>query len=249
MLAGPSAEKSSGVDPHAPDPASIRGLPVYPNSSPKGMISPPKVQGVPMALSWFETRDPVESVLAFYDNYLTLAEIHHATHMFHANAGYSGWLEAKFAPTKEGFIPVGYDAGYILDGVMHVATALRQGDKTVVLLSAMEPVAVLRAQAPQLPPGLVLPPSATKPQVFELGETPGARIAVHARVAGGALADAVLFYERHFKEGNWVVSESRTVSERSATMTATRGNDVQMISLQAGSDGVSLLLHSLHSEP
>jgi hypothetical protein len=225
-------------DPLAPDPASLRGIPDYPNAKPRGMVSPPSIQGVPMALSWFQTADSVETVVRYYDEYFRLLKLMHTTHVFHEGLGYSAWLEHSMVP----------DASFG-GGTLHMVTAMRQGQETVVVFSATNPLAVLSAQAPQLPAGLALPPGASAPQVFELGETKGARLAIHSLVEGGTLKDVMAFYERSFVAGGWAVTAKQVEVDRAATFTATRGRMVQMVSLGVRPGAVDVLLSTQASGP
>lgn len=229
----PDPRRVDAGDPFAPDPASIRGIPDYPNAKPRGMVAPPRVQGVPMALSWFETGDSVRDVVQFYDEYFRLAGILRVSRVFHDGLGYSGWLEEDPSP----------DAGFGA-GVMHMVSAFRNGDRTLVVFSATNPRAILDAQAPELPPGLALPPQATRPQVLELGEIPGARLAVHAAVPGGKLAEVVAFYERSLAAGGWSVTERTREGESSASFTASRGDTLQTVSLDARPEGVAVFLNA-----
>jgi predicted enzyme related to lactoylglutathione lyase len=223
-------KRAPGEDPFTPEPASVRGIPAYPNGKPRRMVAPPTIQGVPMALSWFETTDAVEAVVAYYDEYFRLLKIHHTSHLFSEGAGYSAWLEHDDDP----------DAG-LGEGVLHMVSAVRQGQKTVVFLSATNPMAVLQANAPQLPPGVVLPPGSSAPSVFELGEARGARLTVHASVREGTVESVGAFYETVFREAGWTITEHTAEAGR-AQITARRGGELQTVSLAHDGQRFDLLL-------
>lgn len=243
----PARRADAGDDPFAADPASIRGIPPFPNASPRAILLPPAVQGVPMAMSWFETDEPVEYIVRYYDEFFRLMNVTPMSHVFHEGLGYSGWLESP-GPSDAGTLE---DLmGEMGEGTMHMVSAIRNGDRTLVVLSASNPQAVLDAQAPQLPPGLALPPSATAPQVLELGETRGARLSVHALASGATLPDVAAFYQRSFAAGAWTVIERGGDEQRRLELTATRGEAAQTVTLTTVDKGVSVLIaaHGLESK-
>jgi hypothetical protein len=228
---GTEMEPRSKTNPMAPDPAALFGIPPYPNAAPRKLASSPKGQGVPMAINWFTTRDSVENVLAYYDEFFTLLKLLHSKHLYGPNSGYVGWLEHDQNP----------DAGSG-EGVMHMVSAIRQGNETLVLLSATDPLRMLSAAAPELPPGVVLPPDAKTPRVFDLGEGRMSRLSIHTSVLHGDLAETLAFYDRHFQQGEWTVIERSTADTR-ATLSARRKSVVQSIVLTRTGAGVQVMLN------
>lgn len=225
------------VDPHVkgdwgrPDPAALAGIPPYPNGDPRKLSSAPKGQGVPMAINWFSTPDSVETVVTYYSTYFSLLNQVHASHLYSANSGYVAWL-------AEGMTP---DAGPG-EGVLHMVSAIRQGEQTLVFLSATDPLRMVSAAAPELPPGVVLPPNASTPRVFELGEGRMMRVTLYSTVNGASLVDATDFYTRAFGQGAWTVVERNSADTR-ASLSVRRESTQQLVTLTKNGPSVDVMIN------
>lgn len=131
-LPPPSPEPREVVDPEQPR---------YPGSElPSSMAESVKVQGVPMALSHFSTKDSVTAVLAHY-NELFLSK------------GYT--VRKGTHPGGIGYLSYVAPGG----GPFRTVTAMPDGDQTLVYFSTTDPRALLGAAA-QVPADIPLPDGA-----------------------------------------------------------------------------------------
>lgn len=218
------------VDPYAPDPAVLGAIPVYPGSKPRDLMRRPRTQGVPMAIAWLTTPDPVEDVVRFYDAAFWRAHLMHETHRYGANSAYVAWFEEDKGP----------DAG-LMEGTLHMVSVLRQNGETVVLLSNTDPRAIMSAKPPQPPPGVVFPPGAGRAQLFELGEGPGSRVNIHAPVVMGNLATVRDFYRKHYSQAPWQLTADRD-TESGATLEARRPGEEHIVSLVKREDRINIIV-------
>lgn len=216
-------------DPLAPDPRSLRGIPAYPNSRPQMVASHPAVEGSALAVSWFTTPDSLTQVLRFYDTAFEKLGVVHVTHAFNQRMGYAAWLEAP-AP----------DAGFG-EGTLHMVSVAQQPRESLVFLSSSNPLELMQAQAPQLPPGMSLPPIARRPHVVDLSEEGMTRLNVFSEVPGTPREELEQFYVRAFQQGGWDVPE-RNVGPDRTSLTATRGGVTQNVLISQSNGGSQLLL-------
>ena len=218
-------------DPFAPDPKLLAALPPFPGAHPRDLFRGSAIQGVPMSIAWFATVEPVESVLTYYDTFYKEQELDHQTHRYGPNSGYVAWLEE---PEDD------EDAGPG-EGLLHMISAVRQGQETLVFLSETNPLAILSANTPQLPPGVVLPDGARRPRIFDLGESMGSTLSIHSRVEAAELQTIRGFYQAHFARGGWVVATSDPVGD-TWSLTAMRNHERQVVSLVQRTGGVDLVI-------
>lgn len=227
-MGAPLEPRRSSADPMAPDPASLRGLPAYPGALPRRMMTTPRGQGIPMAVSWFQTFDTAEQVLSYYEKRFNQDQIPAVSGRYTPNQGYVAWLERPKV-----------DDGGLPEGVLHMVSAIQQGKQTTVLLSASEPQRMLQA-APQLPEGVVLPPGAGQPFVMEQSELGLERQSIFAKVNSSA-DQVVSFYEARYGEAGWKVHE-RADGDKRRSIVFTRGDRTQMIVAEQEGEGAELLI-------
>ncbi|MEW5740090.1 MAG: hypothetical protein AB1938_14250 [Myxococcota bacterium] len=225
----PLGDPVSTEDPMAPDPQSLRGIPPYPHAAPRKLISRPRVQSVPMSVSWFQTDDSPDAVLSFYERAFASSNTQYVSHRYNERLGYVAFLERLG----------GKDAG-VAHGIMHMVTASKEGSKTVVLLSASRPDLLMEAR-PTLPEGIALPPATRSPQVIQMGEGPGTREVVYARTLNTPPADAVAFFDAQLKQAGWDVVDEATGSNR-RSLVGKRGGTTVVVNAQADGVDSSLIL-------
>ncbi|MCC6334742.1 MAG: hypothetical protein IT380_12255 [Myxococcales bacterium] len=219
----PLGAPSESVDPMAPDPQSLRGIPPYPGAAPRKVMTQPTVQSVPMSVSWFQTQDSPDAVLSFYEKAFAAKSMLYTSHRYNHRLGYVAWLERLG----------GKDAG-AAHGIMHMISASLEGSKTVVLLSASRPDLMMEAR-PKLPEGITLPEATEAPQVIQMGEGVGTREVVYARTLNKPPSEAVSFFDAQLKKGGWEVVEEATGGDQRALVGKRAGSTV-VVNAQA--DGV-----------
>ena len=148
-------ESGETHDVTTPDPESLRGLPVFPGSDPRKLVGVP---GTQMNVSWFSTDTPFSEVMGFYRDAFEKAGLVSVGHAFNEGEGYVAWLERD---------PWDPDAGVRLpDGILHMATVIRESDQTIVLLSATRPTAVVDS-ANVRPAWFIEMPGASEPRFID----------------------------------------------------------------------------------
>ena len=201
--------KRLSLDVTAPPAAALEGLPEYPGAMPRRVAEKMSGQGGQMAVAWFSTSDSVDQVLSFYERAFARAGHVYAVHRFNARTGYAGWMQ----PDRAGAYA---DAGLaMLDGVMHVASVLREGHTTVVLLSAARPTSLMGDNA-RMPAGLTLPPWADPPQVFDIGEGALSQATVFSEVKGHAAEEVDQWLRTHLKQQGWEIADHASGEKRTA---------------------------------
>jgi len=229
-LAVPAA---ASRDPMAPDPQSLKGLPPYPGAAPRRLMTNPKGQGVPMAVSWFSTRDSAETVLRFYERRFAESEVMAVSHRYNPRQGYVAWMEEP---------PLDWDAGLPMDlpnGVLHMVSALEEGSQTMVLVSASRPQNVLAARPP-LPAGVAVPPGSAQPFVVEMNETGLQRQSIYVSVKM-SMDDAVKYYEEYFRTQGYAITD-RADSAVRRSLVAGRGDQLQVVVVKKEQEGAQLLI-------
>jgi hypothetical protein len=227
--ATPLGAPQSSEDPMAPDPQSLRGIPPYPHAAPRKMMTKPKVQNVPMSVSWFQTDDSPDAVLSFYERAFASANVEYTSHRYNQRLGYVAWLERLG----------GMDAG-VAHGILHMISASKEGSRTVVLLSASRPDLLMEA-VPELPEGIILPPSTSSPQVIQMGEGAGTREVVYARTLNTPTADVVAYFDAQLKQAGWeVVDEAAGPNQRS--LVGKRAGTTLVVNVQADGVDSSIIL-------
>lgn len=232
----PLGNASESVDPMAPDPQSLRGLPPYPNAAPRKMMSGAAVQQVPMAVSWFQTEDSPDAVLSFYEKTFSAKNQEYVSHRYSERIGYVAWLERLG----------GMDAG-IAHGIMHMVSASKEGSRTVVLLSASRPDMLMEAQ-PKLPEGIVLPEATEPPQVVQMAEGAGTREVVYARTLNQPPSDVVDFFDTQLKKSGWDVVEEAAGTDQRA-LVGKRGGTTVVVNAQADGVHSNLILTFSRQQP
>jgi hypothetical protein len=236
---GAPMARGKEADPFAPDPRVMGPFPSYPGTKARQLSSTSKAQGVPMSIAWLQTADSIEQVIGFYDARLAEQHVRHVAHRFNDASGYVAFREETALP----------DGGFD-QGELHMVSAVRQGKQSIVFFSLNRPEDVLHAQAPQLPPGVVLPPNSSPPQLFELGEGGLSRTTIRARAFGASVSEARDFFKTHFQEGGWVLTRE-VIDGEGASLTAHRGRTQQLVMLGASAGAVDVLvsLDELPSTP
>ncbi len=140
----------------APEPASLKGIPPYPNAAPRKLMSRPRVSGAVMSISWFSTKDSTEDVRRFYFEAFQKAGHTPVSHVFEDGTGYVGWMDND------------RDGG-LADGTLHMLTLVPNKRDTTVLVSSSRPSDMDSAQS-DVGDDFYLPPSATSPQALAMEE-------------------------------------------------------------------------------
>lgn len=216
----------------AVDPRLLAALPAFPNAKPRDLFQGELIKGAPMSVAWFSTPETVDSVLEYYDEYFRLSGQEHRKHKYGPSSGYVAWFEEDEA----------LDAGPG-EGVMHLISALRQGDETVVLLSETNPLAVLEAAPQPLPEGVHLPPNASRPMVLNL-ET---GLSIHSRLAPARLEDVSAEYLGQLSTGGWKTT-APTARADSWSVSAQRPGEEQVVSLVRRNAGVDIVITSRRTD-
>ena len=219
----PLGEAASSEDPMAPDPQSLRGIPAYPNAYPRRLMNNPSVQGVRMSVSWFETLDSPDAVLSFYERQYAGQNREYVSHRYNERLGFVAFLERLG----------GVDAG-LAHGIMHMVSASKEGQKTVVLLSASRPDMLMEAE-PALPEGVKLPEATEAPQLVQMGEVMGSREVVLARTLNKSPSDVVEFFAAQLKQAGWQVMDEAAGPEQKS-LVGKRGRTTLVVN--ASPDGV-----------
>lgn len=216
-------------DPFAPDPRALAGIPPYPGAVPRALISgSPRVQDVIMAVAWFETDDSPNTVVSFYEQAFAQAQLVYVAHRESERLGYAAYVN----PTKD---------GRITRAVVHMVTAVTQGSKTLVLISASSPGLMLENQA-NLPLGVDFPPGTTGKQVVDLTEFGQARQTAFGRVENRSAQDLVEWYGKHFAALGWELVEKNLDNSEQFSMTARGGAASQVVMLRPGQGGVDVVI-------
>lgn len=212
----PMGQALAQRDPMEPDPASLEGVPPYPQAAPRKLTSQSVVSGMPMNVAWFSTHDSAQQVLAFYEKAFVADDRAVVSHRYSDAIGYVGWVEA----THES---------------LHMVSVVRQGDETVVLISRTDPQQFFDKPR-QLPNGVLLPPGAEPPQIIELSELSLDRRTIYARAPNLEPAAAKAFFVRELPKLNW------SVSEDDDGLVAKKENSTQVIGLAAQGEGTRILI-------
>lgn len=201
----------------SPDPASIAGIPPYPGVYPRAMTRRANAMGSPMSISWFSTGDSTETVLKYYERAFRAEGRRPFTHR-RGEMGYVAWLDAH------------HDGG-LAGGVLHMVSAMKQFNQTIVLVSASRPDMAMNS-SPRLPEGFTLPPSATQPQIVQMGEGPASNEVAYSRAVNQSPGAVVEFFARQFKERGFDVLEQSQTPEQGG-ISATKGSITIVVAVRA----------------
>lgn len=208
-LESPTPERSMSVDPTAPPREALIGMPTYPGAVPHRVAETMRGQGGKMAVAWFSTPDSVQQVLEFYEATFDRLHPFYVSHRYSERSGYAGWLE----PDKGSAMA---DAGMeMLDGVMHLASVLKEGNQTLVLLSTSRPLQILDGVA-RLPAGVVLPPWAETPKVFDLGEGQLAQTTLFSEVKEREVAEVDAWMQSGLRDQGWKIADHVSATGRTS---------------------------------
>ncbi len=230
VMIGNAPQDSTAMD---PDPRSLDGIPPYPNASPRKLTSTGTLPDAPMAVSWFQTVDPPDRVLAFYAKAFAAENRVAVTQQFSPTMGYIGWMEDS------------PDGG---PGLLHMVSVSKQYSRTMVLLSASFPEALVDKKT-VLPGGLELPPGASGPQAIKMGEGPTADEVVYSRVANMSGPDFVSFYERQFKERDFTITETKASAAQFSIVGTKAGTTIIAAARNEGQHLSIVLTYSRNQKP
>lgn len=175
-----------------PDPRSLAGIPPYPDAAPRKLTSKGTLQNTPAAISWFLTDDPPNRVLAYYSKAFERDKRQAVTQRFSDTMGYAAWMEESA------------DGG---PGELHMISVMNQYGKTMVLISASTPEAILNTRL-ELPGGLTLPATASDPQAVSMGEVGLGSDVIYSRIENMSGPEVVGFFERQFREKGFTIVEA-----------------------------------------
>ncbi len=230
-------------DPMEPDPETLEGITAYPNAAPRKLTSHSAVSGMPMKVSWFATNDSVTDVLAFYEKGFVDPERMVVSHRYNAKMGYVGWVDrAENLDDEDG----GAEA-LLPHAPLHMISAVREGDQTLVFVSKSEPHRFFE-QPTSLPDGVLLPPAADAPQIIEQAEFSLDRRTIYSRVRSWSLEETKSFYKRELAKTDWAIVDQADDDTSRVSMVARRGVATQVITL-APEGGSTRILITLDARP
>ncbi len=186
------AKKSPGVDPMAPDPELLRAVPPYPGAVPRRLIDSGPDSAGHMQVAWFDTTDSSSDVLSFYDREFHRLNLRSMTGHFSDTMGYTGWMEES------------RDGG---SDTVHMISVMKQGSRTMVLISASSPDEILAATT-ELPGGLRMPPTSTQPRSLRMGIGESDSQLFYSRAGKTTVDEVVRFFEQQFKERGYELVKS-----------------------------------------
>jgi hypothetical protein len=205
----------------APDPRSLEGIPVYPNAAPRRMFSgDTRTNGVG-SISWFETQDTVDDILKFFDDGFIKA--HHSTVKGRPSPqrGFVGWFDRQH--DSQGHVVFG-------EGTMHMVTVSDEGSRRMVFLSANEPMRILERR--DALPGGVRFPLGAQPHVLRVGEVEQEHASIFADYEKQDRDQVAEAFEKMARDDGWEISARVTNPEGVISMNLTRGQFVQMASIE-----------------
>ncbi len=213
------------VEPMAADAEALAGIPPFPGAFPRRLAKVTKGQGSAMAIGWFETQQPVDAVISFYEGEFRKLKVAYSSHLYSARSGYACYLENPRA---------------VDTSRLRLVSAVRQGDTTVVFVSNLRPLDLIKTA--ELPPGVWLPAMAKSPQLFEMSETGSRRFTVLSLVPDSNLGSVEATFRDNLTQRGWAFSDRATAAAR-VSLEAKRGRDIQTISMTQEPQGVRLLLN------
>ncbi len=212
MAAPASAEEPPPVE-------ALKGLPPYPGARPRSLANGLTVQGVPMHVAWFSTKDTPEQVLSFYEEKLAAAGLPLVSRRYSAAAGYVGYME-------------------IPSDRLHLISVLRQGDETLVFPSSSQVRRMMESKE-SLP--IPSPPNVEGRLVFGFDEGGQKQRSMVATVKKGTVGEVVEFYKQGLVREGWRLSDDR-VSADQVRIEATKGGASASVVIRRAAGGVSLFV-------
>ena len=214
LSASPGAAKWV-LSPPRPSPEALAALPPFPDAEARALFSSSTLSGTPLGIAWFSTKWPVESVLAYYAVYFRLLSRPAVRHLYSPSSGYVAWLEtdAVRSPGR---------------GALHMVSALRQRDETVVFLSVNDPLALTQAPPEALPDDVAVPPRGTPPRVFRQLDEGRAVQVIGLSVPAQSPEDVLAFYRAHFTDTGWSLQDVEQV-DGLQVLVASRGKSQQTV--------------------
>lgn len=163
-----------------------QGLPPYKQALPQALAADYMGPDSRIAVAWFMTRDTPEEVLGFYREVLGEAGLPVLSHRYGTSAGYVGYQEPG-------------------NPEMHLVSALRQGEETLVLLSSAHGSSLPQARRAQVPWDLPMPAGVQHPWVMNLQVEGRVRSTAMVEARGARAEDLVDFYLRTFRAQGWIL--------------------------------------------
>lgn len=193
----------------------LDGIPPYPNvdEQPRALSRKMLAQGLPMDTAWFTTDDPPGQVLSYYQAHFADAGLHYVSDMFSEASGYAGYMELD---TER----------------MHIVSAIRQGDKTVVFPSVGEPGKLLDGSA-TLPDDVPVAKDAQSNFVMEFRDEGRTQQTISSNIPTGTVEQVAEFYRSEFTQKGWTVSAPRdTLDGEGTDLTAEQQGKVAHVSIR-----------------
>jgi hypothetical protein len=189
-----------------------QGLPPYQRALPQALAADYMGPDSRIAVAWFLTSDTPEEVLGFYREVLGEEGLPVLSHRYDTHAGYVGYQEPG-------------------DPELHLVSALRQGEETLVLFSSAQGSSLPQARREQMPWDLPLPAGVRHPWVMNLQVEGRVRSTVMVEARGSRVDDLVDFYLRTFRAQGWILEHP-----------AERLGDQVFLSARRGPARVSILI-------
>jgi hypothetical protein len=213
----------------APDPRALAGLPPYPGAEPRRMLSGTTEENGVGAVAWFQTDDPLETVLGYYERALS-QKVVITSNRLSERRGYVAWLEA---PADDAGLPD------LDEATVHMVSVSDEGSQRMVFVSANQPQKMLAA-ARELPGGVRLPEWVTAPQVIRTGEVGQERATIFA-IVDRPVAELHRALAALLEHDGWQVATTE-LEEGQGSIVATRNDVTQVDALKKGPDGTELFV-------
>lgn len=212
------------------DPEALRGIPPFPDVEAHPLFASAMTGRSPLAIAWFATKWSVDEVLRYYEEFYWLLAHPVVAHRYSETAGYVAWLEADDGPGAR-----------LGRGKLHMLSALRQGNETIVFLSSNDPLALVQESSADLPEGVPMPPGATEPRVFQQTDEGVVLHSIGFRVPALSVAQVDAFYEKQLREGGWLVTEHEQ-QPGTATLVVSRREVQETVMVSSGQGGAEVMV-------
>lgn len=199
--------------------SATEGLPTYPGSRPEGFHGDIRARDIPMNMAWFHTSDPIEEVMAWYKEELTIGGQEAFAHRYSPASGYVGYHDEEA-------------------GKMRVVAVMRQGDGTMVMPGATK-VSDLHQSSSTPPPKVPHPRDAMHTNVIEIAEGGTKQTTITGLVLDRSIDDLEAFYAEDLERRGWRVDRRAAPrTDGTARLEARRGGEYIDVSLSGGGPGV-----------
>lgn len=219
---------STGVAaPRAPSPGALNGLPPFLDVAPRPLITAGRLGPMPLDVAWFETDWGLTDVLRYYQEMFRLSRRAVVTRRLSKRSGYVAWLETDLR-------------GEPGRGVLHMVSALEEHGRTLVFLSANDPLAFVQGvSSGAVPADVPLPPTSTRPTVLR-HQDEGLVTSTISLTVPLAPTQALEFFRQRLGADGWAV-QAKT-DEPFLTLSAERGRVQQAVLVAEATGGAQVTI-------